>query len=140
MSAKLYCCPRCRREIQVPANLVGRWIKCPHCCIGFAVIGERGQSEPLLAEPADVPHNPRPYDSTSFATLMFLLGAVLCFIGLFGTAYYLLLFDTSVRGVNNLGLLQDRQTGVIVCLAAGLAGVLALLGGLLATNSGNQRH
>ena len=60
------------------------------------------------------------------------LAAFLIIGGLLGTGYFLFFFDTSVdvpegedigiTSVNNLGLMHDRQLGMICCLGAAATG------------------
>lgn len=59
-----------------------------------------------------------------------IFGVVLLIIGLVVAAYFLLAFDTSVESgvgrVNNLGLLADRQNGLIAGIGLGIVGTIIL--------------
>lgn len=70
-----------------------------------------------------------------------IVGFTLILLGVGCTAYYFLFFDTSVAipvenvmgqqmgggRVNNLGLMADRQNGIIIGVAAALAGLLLMI-------------
>lgn len=57
-------------------------------------------------------------------------GALLLIVGLAIAAYFFLAFDTSVESgagrVNNLGLMADRQNGIIVGIGLGVVGTIML--------------
>jgi len=58
------------------------------------------------------------------------LGALLLIAGLAITAYFFLGYDTSVESgvgrVNNLGLMADRQNGIIIGIGLGVVGTIML--------------
>jgi len=58
------------------------------------------------------------------------LGAVLLIAGIALAAYFFLAFDASVESgygrVNNIGLMADRQNGIIIGLGLGVAGTIML--------------
>ena len=69
---------------------------------------------------------------------LWMLGALVCLAGLMGTGYFVAGFDTTVATsiasmprVNNLGLMADRQNGLIVSVGAAIVGVILLLAGEL---------
>jgi hypothetical protein len=59
-----------------------------------------------------------------------IFGVVLLILGFVVAAYFLLAFDTSVESgagrVNNLGLLADRQNGLIAGIGLGIVGTIIL--------------
>ena len=60
--------------------------------------------------------------------------STLCVIGLLGAFYFVLMFDTSVPTeaggrVNNIGLIADRQNGLIFSLGLAIIGTLLVVGG-----------
>jgi hypothetical protein len=61
-----------------------------------------------------------------------------------GAGYFFLLFDTSVESgygrVHNIGLLQDRQNGLILCLVVSAFGFLALIAGVVMLGIGYMRR
>jgi hypothetical protein len=58
------------------------------------------------------------------------LGAILLIAGLAVTGYFFLAYDTSVESgygrVNNLGLMADRQNGIIIGIGLGVVGTIML--------------
>ena len=70
---------------------------------------------------------------------MSVFGTLCLFGGGFVTLYFLIGFDVSVPGgvgsIVNLGLLNDRQAGVMVGLAALIVGAIFLAAGEITRNS-----
>ena len=111
-------CPFCAEEIQDDA------IKCKHC--GEMLVGDAESSSPTR--------------QTGSPTLNF-LGALLFIGGLIAAVYYYQFFDTSVAvpvqevlgqrigggRVHNLGLLQQRQNGLMIGGAVAAGGFLLLI-------------
>jgi len=69
-------------------------------------------------------HQPKPIiGSLGFGVLLFIVG-----LGVAG--YFFLAFDTSVESgygrVNNLGLMADRQNGIIIGIGLGVVGAIML--------------
>ena len=72
-----------------------------------------------------------------------LLGCLFTLVGVAGAVYFLVFFDVSVATpsitqevlgisrVNNIGLMQDRQNGLIISLVVGVVGVALLIAGHL---------
>jgi hypothetical protein len=58
------------------------------------------------------------------------LGAVLLIAGIALAAYFFLAFDASVESgygrINNIGLMADRQNGIIIGIGLGVAGTIML--------------
>jgi hypothetical protein len=85
------------------------------------------------AEPVRLPENPEPEPpppAQGGLRGIKLLGALLLLIGLALAAYFFLAFDASVESgagrVNNLGLMADRQNGIIIGLGLGVVGAILL--------------
>ena len=76
------------------------------------------------------PQNPEAPQQDGFSGVR-VLGLLLAFVGLGIAGYFLLMFDTSVGSggyrVNNLGLMSDRQNGLI---GGGILAVVGILIGL----------
>ncbi len=84
-----------------------------------ALLEQRASMETLPAEPGVRP------ESTAIKTL----GTLVLIIGLLLAGYYFLLFDQSVPSglggrVNNLGLIADRQNGIIAGLGLCVVGAI----------------
>jgi hypothetical protein len=111
---------------------------CPHCS---ATVGPYDQKcgacgkglsgRALLATSSDA--------QATASSPMRNFGVVLCVLGLVVAAYFLVAFDTSVevpgndgRRVNNLGLMADRQNGLIVSVGAVIVGALFIVGASIA--------
>jgi hypothetical protein len=63
-------------------------------------------------------------------------GAVLCVVGLLAAFYFMFGFDTSVptetgRRINNIGLIADRQNGLMFSLGLAVIGAILLVGGIV---------
>ena len=61
-----------------------------------------------------------------------------------GAVYYWIIFNPSIESsmggrIMNLGLMQDRQNGIIVCLALMFPGVLCFFSGLIIATNSNSR-
>jgi hypothetical protein len=67
-----------------------------------------------------------------------ILGALLLVAGLAAAGYFFLAFDASVESgvgrVNNLGLMADRQNGIIVGIGLGVVGTILLTIGIRSKN------
>ena len=109
-------CPKCQdaRECGDPVNGMllcpdcGEWLPAPHKFI-----------------PANFKKTPPEKKSQAGG---FLAGALILAGGA-GMAYFFCIFDTTVStasgtSVNNLGLLSDRQNGLILCAVIFLSGVI----------------
>lgn len=113
-------CPFCREEIKVDA------IKCKHC------------GEMLAAAPVS-PSRERQSGSPTLRAL----GAILFIGGLVAAVYYFQYFDTTVASpqieifgqtvgggrVHNIGLMQERQSGLLIGGAIAAAGFILVLVG-----------
>ena len=88
---------------------------------------QRQQSHPESPQGSPLPPaNRDPSDPRTFA----IIGTLLLIGGLAVAGYFLLAFDTSVVSgsgrVNNLGLMADRQNGIIVGIGLGVVGTIML--------------
>ena len=75
------------------------------------------------------PNQPNPTTNGGSSGLQ-TLGALLLIAGLAITAYFFFGYDTSVESgvgrVNNLGLMADRQNGIIIGIGLGVVGTIML--------------
>src|SRR5262249_39651253 len=46
MPGASFVCPRCKRLIDVPSELIGRWVTCGHCQMGFAALRDEVVDQP----------------------------------------------------------------------------------------------
>lgn len=71
------------------------------------------------------------------------LGALLMIVGTIGAVFFFAFYDTSVlvpetgQRVNNMGLMNTRLVGVIICAALLLVGVLLVIADSLGSRSAN---
>ena len=95
---------------------------------------ERRRSEQIAAAKSrqmteDNSRQPTQANQTSSSGLQ-TLGAVLLIAGIALAAYFFLAFDASVESgygrVNNIGLMADRQNGIIIGIGLGVAGTIML--------------
>ena len=71
---------------------------------------------------------------------MQIIGGLLLAVAALGAVYFFLIFDTSVSAgafgrVNNIGLLADRQNGILISIGAAIVGAI-----LLAIGAGQSRN
>lgn len=108
-------------------------LKCPDC---FRDVSDAAPVCPGCGRPlaAAVLQKGKPGEITGGQAV----GVILALLGLLGIAYFLLLFEVSVRvpvreilgttvgggRVNNIGLMQDRQNGLLLTGAAVFAGLV----------------
>ena len=95
---------------------------------------ERRRSEQIAAAKSrqmteDNSRQPTQANQTTSSGLQ-TLGAVLLIAGIALAAYFFLAFDASVESgygrVNNIGLMADRQNGIIIGIGLGVAGTIML--------------
>ena len=108
-------CPSCAEEIQEEA------VKCRHC--GELLNGQKMSDSAHPKEPE--------YERA---------GTLLLFAGIAAAIYYAIFFDTSVavgsagallgiERVNNIGLMQDKQNGLLLSVVAAVAGLVVVMFG-----------
>jgi hypothetical protein len=86
------------------------------------------QLESFQAKENLSPQPNQPATSNGGSSGLRTLGALLLIAGLAITAYFFLAYDTSVESgvgrVNNLGLMADRQNGIIIGIGLGVVGAI----------------
>jgi hypothetical protein len=74
---------------------------------------------------------PQPLQPSAGSSGLRTFGTLLLVAGLAVAAYFFLAFDTSVESgmgrVNNLGLMADRQNGIIIGIGLGVVGAIILV-------------
>lgn len=77
-------------------------------------------------------------DDTHRSSGLRTFGTLLLVVGLAAAAYFFLVFDASVESgvgrINNLGLMADRQNGIIVGIGLGVVGTIMLVLGARGKN------
>jgi hypothetical protein len=118
-------CPKCRQVVE-GGDAINGMVQCPECSDWFPA--PKSFIDPALAPPLEN-KQPRRDEGTSSRDKAFLAGALIV-IGVIGLIYFLFLFNVSMPvpgqdySVNNVGLLQDRQNGLIVSAVIFLAGII----------------
>lgn len=126
MSEEYKQCPFCSEQILAEA------IRCKHC---KSDLNESRQPNIVRQKPAfSLPQSSTPQTSPAFGFLHSKLAGYLIIGGVLGAVYFFLFFDTSVAvpngeilgidRVNNLGLMSDRQNGMLFCLAIAATGAV----------------
>lgn len=105
-------CPRCLSEFEQEKPLP---FVCGECSYQGAGITAATK---LRRPPAD------PAQFTQFG-----IGVFVLIVGTLATFYFMAIFDTSRGAYHNVGLLQDRQNGIIVGVALALGGLVTMLTG-----------
>lgn len=120
-------CPFCAEEIK------GEAVKCRYCGEFF---------DGRVAEPSAGTEPEFGKDLRSFSPGQ-QFGAVVMFLGILGAVYFFAIFDTSVEvpvtqgigqsvgggRVNNLGLMNQRQNGIIISCVAAIIGLILMVVG-----------
>ena len=79
---------------------------------------------------SDQPHIPPPKRADKGSSGLRILGVLLLIAGLAVAGFFFLAYDTSVESgygrVNNLGLMADRQNGIIIGIGLGIVGAIML--------------
>ena len=116
VSTEAKACPNCGHPVaKMDANLPVRKIKCPYC-------HKEAESN------ADVcPHCHMQIGQLSLSGMSG-LSSLLIVGGIIVSAYFWFAYDTSVSSgfgsVNNIGLMQNRQLGLIVGIGLAIVGVI----------------
>ncbi len=142
----VFACPFCNKEFQIPEDLISALVKCPGCKASLQPSALQAMPQKVKRCPACAEivqfeavkcrfcgeHlAPRPPSAQLSGWSMIRIPLLMViFCGIIGAIYFFLFFDTTVAvptvnfmgstvgggRVNNMGLLQDRQNGIIVCL------------------------
>ena len=132
-------CPTCGKVIVAPAEQIGELMDCPNC-------QQVVEIQPCSQTDASTANRSTATTRHAYATsppqprqgspVLRVIGALLFIGGLIGLFYYFQVFDTSVEvpsrmvlgetigggRVHNIGLMQERQNGMII------SGILAAIG------------
>jgi hypothetical protein len=124
---KEHTCSRCGQTSLYARNTAMMQLRCKHCATPLA--------QPLIAGPASPPQITPPIlvgPNLGGQGWFLGIGLLLLIGGGLGALYFFFGFDTSVATemggrVNNLGLISDRQNGVIVSIGAAIVGAILIL-------------
>lgn len=134
-------CPFCKRPISASAKI------CPSCGddVSFGAVGSSSGEAGRATSPKHTAAQRTEFPlgiAKEFSSLQ-QLGIVVLFLGILGAIYFFAIFDTSVEvpttqvmgqtvgggRVNNLGLMNQRQNGVIISCAGALIGLILIVVG-----------
>jgi hypothetical protein len=109
-------CPECSNEVSSAAAA------CPKC--GHPIIAPKASDINAENKPEEKSTESTTKNAQTFGFVLFVGGLV-------ATIYFLEFFDTTVStefgAVNNIGLLQDRQIGIIASVAALAVGIILVV-------------
>lgn len=112
-----FVCPACNHKFEGEIWRSHGGVKCPQCGIGFIQDEIKQRQKPTQSTDRGLSSLQR-------------IGVLLLIGGLIVTGYFFLAFDTSVESgigrVNNLGLMADRQNGIIIGIGLGIVGTIML--------------
>jgi hypothetical protein len=130
-------CPFCKQPIEFPDEMIGQWTDCPSCLeqIPLEKSLELKETKGSLAglyqnvRNKNASETPKNEKGNGLRTS----GVLLLIGGLLVAVYCFLFFDTSVESavgpVNNIGLMADRQNGIIVGIGIAIIGTILFVVG-----------
>ncbi len=111
-------CPSCKSNLKGAEQAKGKKVKCPACSCLF-VVGDAGKT---ASPPPAIPTPP------PFQIPMLQISGSLVFLFALASLIFCLNMDTTVdagggRRVHNIGLISERQNGLILSVAGCAAGI-----------------